>query len=501
MASFSTPSPQKDQIQSLIVRHKSASPWRVTRFSPYWPRNPLNTAISGQSLEKSIKNPLYQGPSPSEQSEPQQLQEKVIRLVLSFSLKDNGPRTPTEEELPELMRHFPTLRSVGYEHPFLVVIVEDLPNQPWPTIVADLPLWLTTPAKGRPPVDCGLRARAAQKFHVKGEIKYYETPNEATVWEILVLVNERGAGVDRIRWDGCTFHAFGNQPPGEGWQDRLPSRVNGFSISYTWTKSTMAEHALRLKDPTASSTDDTQYERDQLRPGIMLAGFHNNMKEGLGTTSGVCVESPTSGKKFITVAAHGFTASVGDSVYHPRISHSNGVPDARYLIGTIDRKFGDTDIALAELVPGIKYSRVTFSGPQPGLPEARPFRNFRDPRTLKYGDPVFMNTPVNGPCEGVHFTTDWLFGFEASDDAPQESKVHCEISHFSYWGNGSDIFFEGCCGGVIWDENFDVLGQFRFQERDGLKRAFAPTFKVLMEQGYQLSEIGGTGLGEGDMAR
>jgi hypothetical protein len=46
---------------------------------------------------------------------------------------------------------------------------------------------------------------------VKGEIKYYETPNEATILEIFELVNEKGAGVDRIRWDGCTFHAFGTK--------------------------------------------------------------------------------------------------------------------------------------------------------------------------------------------------------------------------------------------------------------------------------------------------
>jgi hypothetical protein len=208
----------------------------------------------------------------------------------------------------------------------------------------------------------------------------------------------------------------------------------------------------------------------------------------LGTTSGVCVKSPTSGKRFITVAAHGFPASVGDSVYHPRIDLSNGVPDARYQIGTIDRKFGDTDIALAQLKPGIRYSGETFSDPEPGQPQAQPFRGLKTPETLGPGDTVFMNTPVNGQCEGIHVATEWALGFEASDEAPQESKAYCEIALFSYWGNGSDIFFEGC-GGVIWDENFDVLGQFRFQEKEGQKLAHAPSFKVLIDQGYQLSTI------------
>jgi hypothetical protein len=489
MASFATPSPKKGQSQNLIVRHKSSSPWRATRFSPYLPRNPLIPGYSTSDLAARIPNPLYQASSSAEQENSQQRPEKVVRLTLPFSLRNNGiPRDPTEEELPELQKLFPTLRSVSYQHPFLVLVVEKLPEQPWPTILADLPLWLTTTPNGKPPLDLGKFARASQKFNVRGEIKYYETPNEATILEIFQLLNERGAGVDRIRWDGCMFRAFGNQEPGQGWQNRLPSRINGLSISYIWTKSTMEEHALRLKVPAPNVTDDTQYEREQLRPGIMLAGFHNNMNQGLCTTSGVCVKSPTSGKRFITVAAHGFPAGVGDSVYHPRVDLSNGVPDARYQIATIDRKFGDTDIALAQLKPGIRYSGETFSDPEPGQLQAQPFRSLTNPKSIRPGDTVFMNTPVNGQCEGVHVATEWA-RFEASDEAPEERETHCEIALFSYWGNGSDIFFEGCCGGVIWDENFDVLGQFRFQQKDGQKLAYSPSFKVLIDQGYQLSTI------------
>jgi hypothetical protein len=477
-------------LQSPIVRHKSASPWRVIRFSPYLPRNPLIPGFSTLSLAAPIPNPLYQAPLSAQQKNPKQRPEKVVRLTLPFSLRNNGiPRGPTEEEIPELQKLFPTLRTVGYQHPFLVLGVEKLPEQPWPTILADLPLWLSATPTRYPYLDIGKTARASQRFDVGGEIKHYKAIDEATILEIFRLVNERGAGVNRIRWDGCFFHALGDREPGEGWQNRLPSRINGLSISYTWNRSTMEEHASRLKIPAANVTDDTQYDQEQLRPGIMLGGFHNNMKHGLGTTSGVCVESPTSGKKFITVAAHGFAAGVGDLVYHPRVALSSGEPDARYQIATIDRKFGDTDIALAQLKPGIRYSGETFSDPEPGQPQAQPFRSLKNPDTLGPGETVFMNTPVNGQCEGVHLVTEWALGFEASDEAPQESKMHCEITLFSYWGNGSEIFFEGCCGGVIWDENFDVLGQFRFQEKDGQKRAVSPSFNVLIDQGYQLSAI------------
>jgi hypothetical protein len=177
--------------------------------------------------------------------------EGMATFLTSLNLRENGiPRGPTEEELPELQRLFPTLRNVSYEHPLLILVVEDLPKKPWPMVFANLPLWLTTTENSRPPIDIGLMARAAQRFNVKSDIKYYETPNEGTVLEIFKLVNEKGAGVDRIRWIGCGFHAFGNHQPGEGWQNCLPSRINGFAISYTWTKSTMTEDASQKNVPT-----------------------------------------------------------------------------------------------------------------------------------------------------------------------------------------------------------------------------------------------------------
>lgn len=53
----------------------------------------------------------------------------------------------------------------------------------------------------------------------------------------------------------------------------------------------------------------------------MLAGLvkdRSDRNHWIGTTSGVCVRSPTSGKNFVTAAAHGFPAGVGDPVFHPR---------------------------------------------------------------------------------------------------------------------------------------------------------------------------------------
>jgi hypothetical protein len=86
MASFATPSPKKGQFQSPIVRHKSASPWHITRFLPYLPRNPLIPGFSNLGIGSSIPNPLYQASSSAEQNNPPQRPESVVRLVLPFSL-------------------------------------------------------------------------------------------------------------------------------------------------------------------------------------------------------------------------------------------------------------------------------------------------------------------------------------------------------------------------------------------------------------------------------
>lgn len=46
----------------------------------------------------------------------------------------------------------------------------------------------------------------------------------------------------------------------------------------------------------------------------------------------------------------------------------------------------------------------------------------------------------------------------------QADEVEYVIGIFTYLGNGADTLFGGCCGGVIWNSDHDVLGQFRFQQ-------------------------------------
>lgn len=62
------------------------------------------------------------------------------------------------------------------------------------------------------------------------------------------------------------------------------------------------------------------------------------------------------------------------------------------------------------------------------------------------------------------------------------------ICHCIYFGNGSDTLFDGCSGGAIWTDDFDVLAQFRFMMKDEAL-AYCPSFNPLMKLDYELSEI------------
>jgi hypothetical protein len=493
MASYTTPPSQK--LHTPAYRHKSASPWRVIRHSPYLGRapNPLipRLPVFPGTSKSPTANPLFQEPSPLTQTIP----ETIVNLTLSFSLFDNGEGRDLNNsiEFDEVCKVFPTCFSVSYDGSYVVVGVKELPPRPWPTFLANLPLWLTTT-----PNDLGFengKWARGPSITVKGDIKRYVTPDDATVLEILNLVNEMGAGVDRIRWDGDGFVLYGTSEPAEGWNLRLPGRVNDWCrLGYMWRPSALKEQAFRRKLPAPGNIkDDTQYLPNQLRPGVMIGCLANDRTTSILTTSGVCVQSPDTGKRYITVAAHGFPGGVGNIVYQPeaRLNANGGLDDSR-AIGTVSKVFGDSDIALVELYPHIQYSRETFSDASaaPNGHTVQPFRELRShdqrsPRRLRKWDQVFMNTPFNGLCMGSYLKTEW-FKPPASADTPPEEENHVSVSHFVYWGNGGNEFLDGCCGGVLWDENFDVLGHFRFQEEVGEKHAVFPSFKHLKMFGYEL---------------
>ncbi|KAE9370180.1 hypothetical protein N431DRAFT_484470 [Stipitochalara longipes BDJ] len=461
MSSFATPSPQKAQMSlTPKYRHKGASSWQVVRYSPYLLNPLIPKPISG--ISTPTPNPLYQPATLSTlSSSSAALPAKLVRLQLSFSLRQDGI----------------------YDHPFLVVGVKDLPAEPWPTFIADVPLWLTT-TPSKVPFIRGVISRSFNICKIEGNILKYQNPDTNTIAEIFQLINGKGASVsakiEHIRWNGLQFFALGETAPGIGWQNVLPRTINDFGVSYVWGTQATEEHARRMKFPTSDGQveDDSRYPENDLRPGVMLGGLPPDGESRLITTSGVCVEAPD-GTKSITVAKHGFPGpGIGQRVYQPMPRRVNG--QVINQIGRISKVFGDEDIAVADLRPGIRYSRETFSEDNEPENPVRPFRNLKNPKDLKQGDTVFMNTPVNGLCEGAQITTNYKL--------LDGKNLLFEIANITYFGNGSGTFFNGCCGGVLWDAKFDVVGQFRFIN-DEDKLAYGPTFEALRLAGYGLSSI------------
>ncbi|KAI9886344.1 MAG: serine palmitoyltransferase component [Watsoniomyces obsoletus] len=200
----------------------------------------------------------------------------------------------------------------------------------------------------------------------------------------------------------------------------------------------------------------------------MLGGRNGNGQELL-TTSGVCVRLPD-GHQYITAAVHGFS----EDVWHPT---SRG-----RRIGRIVKRWLASDIALIQLEPDVKYARTTFvdEGDEP-----HPFTRIINPKIeMRHWDLVHMNTPFNGTCSGH------LMGVLCEAlPADEPNSIH-QFSHgkFIWFGQKADRILDACCGAVVFNDDHEVLGQFRFLNTEG-DTAYFPTFDPLIQDGYTLSEI------------
>ena len=188
------------------------------------------------------------------------------------------------------------------------------------------------------------------------------------------------------------------------------------------------------------------------------------------STSGICVQSPN-GEEYVTVAKHGFPGGVGDLVYH--------LNKGGHIIAEVSKVFNETDIAIVKLSNGL-YSRETFSSEDV---IASSFKNLMDVTQLQTMDFVYMDTPFNGCIKGTLIKIDIL---RLPADKPANNDLYL-IGIFSYFGNEADTLFNGCCGGVLRNDNNDVLRHFRFKGPENL--CYCPTFDILRGLGYTIPEL------------
>lgn len=199
-----------------------------------------------------------------------------------------------------------------------------------------------------------------------------------------------------------------------------------------------------------------------LSSGIGPDGFE------LRTTSGVCVESP-SGKKYVTCASHGFPLGLED-VYHPNAGGA--------IVGRVSKTFWDSDVSLILPSQGFQYSQEPFSSADY---QSSPFSSFKHPFELCIGDLLHMDTPFNGHCEGIVVAVRMMR--LPSDEPATPHRYVAET--FDYIGNGSAQPLDGCCGGVVWTEEFEVIGQFRCLDVEDCT-AYITSFEQLIDLGYKL---------------
>ena len=458
-------------------RKKSASPFKTERYSPYKLPRKTKSLLHLNGHPHSHPNPTpptYSLPVTSDAKSFTHEGETFIptrHIILDFTLfKDGIQHSPSEAQVDVIMDLFPTSYKLSFALPFLIVVCKTLPAKPWPVSVAGLPLFLTTDPDASP-MDYG-QSSHGPKQTIKNVIDLDKMPGTDVINSLFQMFDSLNAKIHRIQWVAWGFLAIAKEEPYTDWKRRLPGMINKIRIGYIFGEQSIDEKALRRKVPFGRVRDDESYS--DLRPGVMVASKVNQNEEIL-TTSGICVQSP-SGNKYITVASHGFRAGVEGIVMHPTCyGKANGK-----AIAKVAKVFGLSDISLAEL-NNVHYSRTTFATSDAPV---EPFNKLGDIEEVRLGDPIFMDTPFNGRCEGMVMKMDWL---RIPTDEPADN-THYIIGAFLYFGNGGDTLFEGCCGGVIWNTNHDVLGQFRFQETGSGKLCYCPSFKRLQQLGYTVAE-------------
>ena len=471
-------------------RKKTVSPVKTKRFSPYKLPRKSHSALPLQGqpqLNLTSPPPVYGLPSVPDDLEFEYRGEQFVQtahITLDFSLcRDGEMLVPSFEQLKVIMGLFPTSYDVSCQAPFITVVCQQLPPRPWPVTVAGLALFLTTDEDAKP-MNIGIDS-GGPFCQVQSVITMWKTPSLDVFKSLFRFFSDLQANIQEIQWLGWCLLVLGDGEPFPDWRKRLPRRINNIRVGYIFEPHLMLERALRTQMPRKDDPDDEEYS--ELRPGVMLAArmYDDPYAAHPQTTSGICVQAP-SGEKYITVAAHGFPGGVDDMVRHPYASSK--------FFAVVDKAFGMSDIALAiprisidgygpdAVAQPIKYSREPFS--VPGEEPSKHFRELLNVEKLRPGDLLTMDDPFNGRVQGIHAKVSIR---RIPTDEPNDS-VQYVIGSFTYFGTGDGVLYDGSCGGVVWTDEYDVVGQFRMVEKNG-PLSYCPAFSTLRELGYKISEI------------
>lgn len=392
-------------------------------------------------------------------------------VIFDFSLIENGlPRMPRGSEWDVLNNLFPTQFGLSVVPPMLTIHVRTLPPKPWPLTVAGLPLYITTEEWdtgydfGKQGVGPAALGHLNAKLHVTRDIfreivRYFE--------------GDLNIKLDYIQW---TVGQFKISVPDDTDMLSVPAMLAGIICHYVSASQEFdpPEAALQLVEPTSTVRDSSHYE--ELRPGVMLSSSTFTNPSGivpsrseLYTTSGVLVKD-SAGRQFITVASHGYPLGE-EKVFHPG---PNG-----QLIGNVQHRLGESDIALARLESGIHYSNETFANVH--TPSGTIIRGIRDWENLQVYSTIHMDNPFTGYATGQYIGTRYK-RIPSDEPAPELPWV---FQTWLYLGQGTlREPSRGSCGSVVLDEEGRAVCFFRWQNLNGHAIGVAAT--ELENFGYTL---------------
>lgn len=354
------------------------------------------------------------------------------------------------------MNLFPTTFAAEVVPPYVIIRVRTLPPKPWPFTVGGLPLWLTTDEFA----DCFDRGRTGRgrKALEHIDLQRKEEFSEDILRRAIAVFQALQVKIRDVMWCAGFWRIT---IPDNTDLNVLPPTIARQVCFYKFPSEDPDPDpsALRSKIPQGVEYDDTLYATTSnalLRPGIMVSSsIYLVTKDGKTeetfktTTSGILVVDHH-GQPFITVATHGFEDN--GLVYHPN-------PVKGLVIGKIVDRLPGADISIVKLNSGLRYVNETFGtkdNPN-GIKMSGLLPCY--PPHLRVYDPITMENPFSGSCEGC------VLGMGAK--IPGEGGKDYILHEWHIFENGNEPL-DGSCGSPILDSDGKVVGLFRFVTKTSL---------------------------------
>ncbi|MCJ1483606.1 hypothetical protein MMC06_003774 [Schaereria dolodes] len=400
-------------------------------------------------------------------------QSKIVELP--YSLIEAGRATlPPRGDFSDLSKLYPTTFAIDIFPPYLVFRVQAIPPKPWPLTIGGLPVQFCTQILVDPFDSRGRLGRGQQLLQdlnsqTRSDINQDLLRQVARVFQGLQI------NIRDIFWFGGFWQIT---IPDDIDIKLVPFRIASHPAYYRTISEApeLAPAALRNKPPQGVEYDDTIYATAPtalLRPGIMLSSsvrtiINNGESEDVfkTTTSGILVANQK-GQLFITVATHGFEDD--GLVYHPK-------PHNGTVIGRIVESLSGTDISIAKLNPGLRYVNETFgTHAEPNGVRMNGISAACSPHLCVY-DPLTMNNPFSGSCEGVTVS----YGIIIPDLESEKYVAH----EWIFFENGNEPVDQSC-GSPVLDAEGQVVGLFRYKAANS-SLCLAVSAITLREYGYEI---------------